>query len=148
MPRDAAITSRIMAAVRSRDTQPELMLRRELHRRGLRYRLRSDLIGRPDIIFPRARVAVFVDGAFWHGYGWQERGFDSWQSQFDNHANPEKWRAKIGRNIERDAEVNVALASRGWHVCRILESAVRSDVIQAADEVEAAVRMSTQHTAR
>lgn len=128
-----------MSAVRSRDTRPEMALRRELHRRGLRYRLRSDLTGHPDVVFVRAKVAVFVDGAFWHGHGWRERGFESWQAQFDAHADPEKWVRKIGRNIARDIEVGRALSADGWLVVRPLESAIMRDVEHVANEVEQAV---------
>lgn len=129
-----------MAAVRSKDTAPELMLRRELHRRGLRYRLGYRLPGRPDLVFVTAGVAVFVDGDFWHGLGWSERGFDSMEAQFAGHSNPEKWSAKINRNMERDVEVNTALTSLGWHVHRVLESQVRTDKQAVGDDVEALVR--------
>jgi DNA mismatch endonuclease, patch repair protein len=138
--RDPAITRKIMSAVRSTDTQPEMMLRRELHRRGLRYRLHTSLPGRPDIVFPGSRLVVFVDGDFWHGYGWQERGFESMESQFDSHAEPVKWRAKILRNMTRDMEVNGALVALGWRVHRVLESAIRRDVRAVAEEVESLVR--------
>ena len=97
--RDPAVTSRIMAAVKGRDTVPEIRLRRELHRRGLRYRLRSKLPGKPDLVFSRARVAVFVDGDMWHGRGWRERGFSSMEEQFAGHRNPDFWIAKIRRNV-------------------------------------------------
>jgi DNA mismatch endonuclease (patch repair protein) len=140
MPRDPAITSKIMAAVRSRDTRPELALRRELHKRGLRYRLKSKLVGRPDIVFVGARVAVFVDGDFWHGFGWRERGFPSWEAQFEGHADPDRWRAKIGRNIERDKEVNQLLGEQGWQIVRVLESQIKADVARCADDIERAVR--------
>lgn len=135
MARDPGVTSRIMAAVRSRDTKPELALRRELHARGLRYRLGHPIVGKPDIVFVRARLAVFVDGDFWHGYGWRERGFDSMEAQFTKHANPEKWRAKIRGNMERDQEVNSALQAQGWTVYRVLESRVNSEVEAVACEI-------------
>lgn len=144
MPRDPAVTSKIMAAVRSRDTRPELALRQELHRRGLRYRLRSKLVGHPDIVFVKARIAVFVDGDFWHGYGWRERGFSSWEAQFEGHADPARWRAKIGRNIERDREVNAQLAEQGWLVIRVLASQVKAQLQTCADEIETAARQRTQ----
>jgi DNA mismatch endonuclease (patch repair protein) len=140
MPRDPAITSKIMAAIKARDTQPEMLLRRELHRRGLRYRLHAKLPGKPDIVFPRAKVVVMVDGDMWHGHGWAERGFASWQAQFAKHADPTRWIAKIGRNIERDIEVNDQLVTLGWHVHRVLESVIRRDVEAAAEEVERVVR--------
>lgn len=128
-----------MAAVRSKDTIPELLLRRELHRRGLRYRLHAKLPGRPDIVFPSARVTVFVDGDFWHGHGWRERGFQSWQEQFSNHRDPERWRAKIGRNMQRDTEVNAQLQALGWHVVRVLESAIKQSVVDIATDIERVV---------
>lgn len=136
MSRDPAITSRIMAAVRSKDTEPEWLLRRELHRRGLRYRLHdSRLPGRPDLVFARARTVIFVDGDFWHGHGWRQRGFSSWEAQFAGHRDPAKWRAKIARNMERDREVDQMLRGMGWRVLRVLESAIRFDVTAAADQV-------------
>lgn len=134
--RDPAVTSRIMSRVRGRDTVPELLLRRELHARGRRYRLQGKLPGRPDLVFTAARVAVFVDGDMWHGHGWRERGFDSMEAQFANHRDPEGWAAKIRRNMDRDAEVNSLLADLGWRVVRVLESQIREDVVAAADLVE------------
>jgi DNA mismatch endonuclease (patch repair protein) len=140
--RDAAVTSRIMAAVRSKDTEPELLLRRVLHRRGLRYRLHARALpGRPDIVFARARLAVFVDGDFWHGQGWRERGFASFEEQFARHRDPERWRAKIERNMARDEEVNHALNSLGWRVLRVWESDIRRDPASVADTVEGALRV-------
>jgi DNA mismatch endonuclease, patch repair protein len=139
--RDPAVTSRIMAAVRAKDTVPELLLRRELHRRGLRYRLHArGLVGKPDLVFASARIAVFVDGDFWHGKGWRERGFTSVEAQFAHHRDPRFWIAKIRRNMARDDEVNTALAAAGWRVVRVLESEVRADVVAVADRVEGEVR--------
>src|SRR5438309_2126139 len=72
--RDPKVTSRIMAAVRGKNTEPEWLLRRALFRRGLRFRVHvKTLPGRPDIVFSSVRVVVFVDGDFWHGAGWRER---------------------------------------------------------------------------
>lgn len=140
-PRDPAVTSRIMAAVRSKNTEPELLLRRELHRRGLRYRLHSShLVGRPDLVFTSARVAVFVDGDFWHGKGWRQRGFQSFEEQFARHSDPQGWRTKIERNMARDAQVNEQLTALGWTVVRVLETEVRADVDAAANRVESVLR--------
>jgi DNA mismatch endonuclease (patch repair protein) len=130
-----------MAAVRAKDTVPELLLRRELHRRGLRYRLHArGLVGKPDLVFASARIAVFVDGDFWHGQGWRERGFANVEAQFAHHRDPQFWIAKIRRNMARDDEVNTALAAAGWRVVRVLESQVRADVVAIADSVEAELR--------
>lgn len=137
--RDPAVTSRIMAAVRSKDTEPELLLRRALHARGLRYRLHPALPGRPDIVFSRARLAVFVDGDFWHGHGWRERGFSSFEAQFADHRDPEKWRSKISGNMARDRKVRSLLEASGWTVLRVLESEIRHDLEAQVDRVVAAL---------
>lgn len=138
MTRDPAVTSRIMSSVRSTGTRPELILRRELFRRGLRYRVRSKLIGRPDVVFPGARVACFVDGDRWHGNGWRIRGFDSFEDEFA-HRNSDFWKQKIIRNMARDVEVTDSLQSDGWLVIRIWASDVEADPIAVADNVERSV---------
>ena len=133
-PREPAITSRIMAAVRSKNTEPEMVLRRALFRRGLRFRIHATkLPGRPDIVFPKARVVVFVDGDFWHGAGWRERGFQSMEAQFASRA--EFWISKIKANMDRDKRVNDALASIGWTVVRLWESEVRRSLDQCVSRV-------------
>lgn len=127
-----------MSSVRSTGTRPELILRRELFRRGLRYRVRSTLIGRPDVVFPGARVACFVDGDRWHGNGWRIRGFDSFEDEFA-HRNSDFWKQKIIRNMARDVEVTDKLQSDGWLVIRIWASDVEADPIAVADKVERSV---------
>ncbi|MFC8501260.1 very short patch repair endonuclease [Pedococcus sp. NPDC057267] len=139
MTRSPEVTSRIMGAVKHTGTRPELMLRRELHRRGLRYRVTSKLIGKPDLVFGRARVACFVDGDRWHGNGWKTRGLTAFEDEFE-HANSGFWKKKIERNIERDREVTHALTNLGWRVVRIWASEIERDVTAAADRVEAVVR--------
>jgi DNA mismatch endonuclease, patch repair protein len=121
-----------MARVRRRDTAPELELRSELHRRGLRYRVdRRPLKGVPsraDLVFGPARVAVYVDGCFWHScpeHGTMPRSNEAF------------WQEKLARNQERDAETDRALDAAGWTVVRIWE---HEDPIAAADRVESAVR--------
>ncbi|MGH7743468.1 MAG: very short patch repair endonuclease [Candidatus Dormibacteria bacterium] len=140
MTRDPVVTSKIMASVRNRDTGPELALRRELHRRGLRYRLRSDLPGHPDLVFPGARVAVFVDGDYWHGNTWRVRGAESFDAYFEARANSDFWRDKITRNIIRDRDVDLGLTQVGWAVIRIWESDLHRDLTSCADHVETTVR--------
>lgn len=128
----------MMAAVRSVNTKPELTLRRLLFRRGLRYRLHDRrLVGRPDLSFPGSRVAVFVDGDFWHGHGWRERGLTSFEEQFPT--NRDFWANKIRRNMARDSEVNDQLRGQGWTVLRFLASQVESNAEAVADEVQHAV---------
>ncbi|MDO3333022.1 very short patch repair endonuclease [Mycobacteroides abscessus] len=143
MTRDPQVTARIMAAVKNTGTRPELMLRRELHRRGMRYRVKSSLIGKPDIVFGPAHVACFVDGDRWHGNGWRLRGFDSFEGEFE-HANSDFWKQKIRRNMDRDRDVNMQLVKAGWRVIRIWASEVERDVAKAADRVETVVRGHVQ----
>lgn len=105
-----------MGGNRRRDTKPELALRRELHRRGFRYRVDSrplpTLMRRADLVFPRERVAVFVDGCFWHrcpNHGTSPR------------SNSQYWSVKLDRNAARDKETDSVLTSAGWRVVRVWE---------------------------
>lgn len=124
---------RNMQAIRSRDTRPELAVRQLIHSWGLRYRVAAqplpELRRRADIVFPRRRVAVFIDGCFWHGCA--EHG----RTEFRH--NVDYWPAKIARNRARDAETNQALANAGWQVLRFWEHEPPLDV---ARTIEAAVR--------
>jgi DNA mismatch endonuclease (patch repair protein) len=102
--------SAVMARVKGRDTGPELIVRRLLWRLGARYRLdRRDLPGRPDIVLPGRRLAIFVHGCFWHGHDCARGGRVP-------KANRPYWTAKIGRNRARDIETGAALAALGWRV--------------------------------
>jgi DNA mismatch endonuclease (patch repair protein) len=114
--------SETMRRVRSKDTSCELLLRRELHRRGLRYRLHTDLPGKPDIVFVSARLAVFVDGCFWHGCPEHCRIPTT---------NRRYWEAKIARNQKRDATADAALRADGWRVVRVWEHRVRDKASRA-----------------
>src|SRR5690349_5229967 len=109
-----------MKAARQRDTTPEKALRSELHKRGLRYRVDArpikELNRRADLVFRAAKVAIFVDGCFWHGcpkHGTQAK------------ANAQFWKNKIQRNQERDAETNKLLRKAGWKVLRVWEHELR-----------------------
>jgi DNA mismatch endonuclease (patch repair protein) len=147
MTRNPEITSRIMAAVKGTGTRPEMALRRELHRRGLRYRVSSKLVGKPDVVFSSARVACFVDGDRWHGNGWRLRRYASFDEEFE-HANSEFWKQKIARNVERDKQVTQLLTEAGWKVVRIWASDVERDVEAVADSVEGVVRARQDRQAR
>lgn len=120
-----------MARVRGKDTKPEMTLRRALTAAGLvGYRLhRRDLPGRPDLAYGRWRVAVFVDGAWWHGRA----------DRFHPEKSSEFWQAKIARNIERDAEVNAALVAAGWAVVRFWDDKVTRDPAATVARVQAAL---------
>lgn len=115
-----------MAAVKNRDSKAELSLRRALHRRGLRYRLHArDVLGTPDVVIRSRRIAIFVDGDFWHGNAWRLRGLPDLASMFPTRT--EWWVDKISRNIERDRRVTRMLTENGWCVIRVWESDVLSD---------------------
>lgn len=138
-PRDREVTSRMMAAVRGKDSKAELALRRALYARGLRYRLHArDVTGRPDLVIRSRRLAVFVDGDFWHGNEHLRRGLPSLADLFPTRT--EWWVAKIERNMQRDREVDKALTAQGWTVVRIWESDVLQNPEQAADKVLTALK--------
>ncbi len=118
-----------MSRMPRKDSGPELALRRELHRRGLRYRTHlAGLPGRPDVAFTRVRLAVFCDGCFWHRcseHATSPRNNSDW------------WRAKLQANVERDQRQNDALRALGWTVLRVWEHEPPAD---AAARVERAYR--------
>lgn len=133
-PRDREVTSRMMAAVKNKDSKAELALRHTLHARGLRYRLHArDVTGRPDIVIRSRRLAIFVDGDMWHGNEHKRRGLSSLADLFPTRT--EWWVDKIERNIRRDQQVNEQLAADGWTVIRIWESEILEDPQKAADRV-------------
>lgn len=127
-----------MRRIRSRNTEPELLLRRALHARGARYRLHDRSVpGQPDVVFRRARVAVFVDGDFWHGHQWKLRGLARLEDQFST--NEQYWIRKINGNVERDRRVDQSLRQLGWVSLRIWESEVRATPRACAERVIAVV---------
>lgn len=133
--RNPDVTHRIMSSVRSKNTRPELRLRKALWHSGLRYRVNyKALPGKPDIVFTKYQVAVFCDGDFWHGHNWAIRGMNSLEEELDGYS--EYWRNKILRNIERDEENNRALRSLGWTVIRIWESDIKKNVDECVKSIK------------
>ncbi len=113
--------SKIMRAVKGKDTGPELLVRRLLHSRGYRYRLhRTDLPGKPDLTFPARRRVVFIHGCFWHGH-------DCKRGAREPKSNVAYWRAKIARNRERDREHQRALKRGGWAALTLWECELKDD---------------------
>src|SRR5438445_1927674 len=130
-----------MASVPTRNTSHETLLRTALHRRGLRYRLHvTTLPGRPDIVLPRSRVVVFVDGDFWHGQSWRARGFSSLEAQFARWHNSAWWLRKVRGNVQRDRRQDRALRDLGWTVLRIRDSAIERDLERCVGRVLKAVQ--------
>ena len=122
--------TRNMKAIRSRDTGIEWIVRRLLWSRGVRgYRVHSKLPGKPDITFTRHKVAVFLDGCFWHGC---PRCFRLPAT------NTAYWDEKISRNRERDSAVQRELTLAGWEVLRFWEHEVKENPVRVADAIEAA----------
>ena len=128
-----------MSAVKSKNTRPEMKLRRELWSRGIRYRINyKKLPGKPDVVITKYKIAVFCDGDFWHGHNWVIRGMNSLEEELNRYN--EYWRSKILRNIERDKEINDALKENGWDVIRFWESDIKKDVKRCANIIEFAIR--------
>ncbi|MEV2196712.1 very short patch repair endonuclease [Streptomyces phaeochromogenes] len=136
VPSSAAVSAR-MSRQGSRDTAPEVAVRRLLHAAGMRYRVNVPVPGKPrrtiDVVFPRAKVAIFMDGCFWHGcpvHATQPK------------ANAEWWRAKLDKNMARDLETTEHLAAAGWTVLRFWEHESAEDV---ARRIAAAVAARQPH---
>lgn len=127
-------TSRRMAGVRQKGTDAETALRRELYRSGLRYRVNYELLKKPrrvaDVAFPGLKIAIFVDGCFWHGCPQHA----TWPKQ-----NAEFWRQKIEANRLRDADTNSRLLDIGWTVLRFWE---HESPIEAAEIVAQTVALA------
>lgn len=117
-----------MAAIKSRNTGIEMRLRRALWSRGFRYRVRTSLPGRPDIVFPSKRVAVFCDGCFWHGCPKCYR---------QPTTNEGYWTAKIARNKRRDGKVTRQLEGNGWTVLRYWGCEIEKDLDAVIADIEA-----------
>ena len=132
--RDPETTHKIMSAIHSKDTRPELLLRHALWRRGLRYRVSvKTLPGKPDIVFTRAKIAIFCDGDYWHGHNWALRGIPSLEDELAGYS--EYWQNKIKYNIKRDKENTVKLEDDGWTVLRFWESDIKKNIDKCVDEI-------------
>ena len=119
-----------MQAIKNKDSKIEFLLRKELWKRGLRYRKNvKSVFGHPDIAFIGKKVAVFVDSEFWHGFDWENR-----KNDFKSHQ--EFWIPKIERNIRRDEEVNEKLRSDGWTVIRFWGKDIRKNAKGCAETIE------------
>ena len=124
------VRSRMMASIRSRDTKPEMMVRRHLHGCGFRYSLaRKDLPGRPDLVLRRYNAVVFVHGCFWHGHeGCRFATTPATRTDF--------WQEKLSANAARDERVEAELRNLGWRVAVVWECALRKKPIPALRRLE------------
>ena len=123
-----------MSQVKNKDSQIELMLRKELWARGLRYQKNvSGITGKPDIVFKGKKVVVFCDSEFFHGYDWENR-------KNDIKSNRDFWISKIERNIQRDKEVTACLEDDGWIVLRFWGRDIKKELNKCADCIEKVLR--------
>ena len=118
--------SHCMSRIRGKDTVPEMTLRRALWARGLRYRLHYRITGRPDIVFPGRKTAIFIDGCFWHGCP-AHRTYPKNNADF--------WRTKIENNVARDADVTKILETEGWTVLRFWEHQIKLELSSIVDRI-------------
>ncbi len=125
-----------MKQIKNKDSKIEILLRKELWKRGLRYRKNTNKVfGHPDIAFIGKKIAVFCDSEFWHGFNWEEK-------KKEIKSNKEFWINKIERNMQRDIEVNTRLNEEGWTVLRFWGNDIKKDTVKCADIIEKAVRES------
>jgi len=133
-PRDEV--ARNMAAIRSTENKTEVALRSELHKLGLRFRkYPPNVTGKPDFVFPSKRVAVFVDGDYWHGRRLLETGSAALAKTLRERPNVDYWLTKFTRNAQRDEEVSADLVASGWLVIRLWESDVKKNVPVFAERI-------------
>jgi DNA mismatch endonuclease (patch repair protein) len=123
--------SEVMRSVRSKNSSLERIVRSELHKRGLRFRLHYPLLGKPDIVFVRSRLVIFIDSCFWHGCPEHVRMPNS---------NRDYWTQKIARNIKRDIQVNTAYKDIDWSVMRFWEHEIKNNLKRCIDKIERKVR--------
>jgi len=132
--------SKLMARVSGRDTKPELVLRSALHRLGFRYRLGgAGLPGKPDLVLPKYRAAIFAHGCFWHVHSGCKRASLP-------RTNAEFWRDKLQRNVQRDAENAYDLKTAGWTVITVWECELYDDPVAVAEEVASRLRGGSPST--
>jgi len=114
--------SAIMSRIKGKNTTPEILLRKALWAQGVRYRMDyKALPGKPDIVIVKHKVAIFIDGEFWHGYEWEKK-------RKTIKSNRKFWIAKIERNMQRDIHNNVKLKELGYEVIRFWAADVKKDV--------------------
>lgn len=120
-----------MSRIKSKDTALEVKVRSALHRRGLRFRKHvKGLPGKPDIVFSRSKVAVFIDGDFWHGYQ-----LTSWEHKISDF-----WKEKIRKNQDRDTKNHLKFAEMGWTVIRLWQHEIKDDFDACIEKIILSVR--------
>lgn len=123
-----------MQQIKNKDSAIEILLRKELWKRGIRYRKNvRKIFGNPDIVFIGLKIAVFCDSSFWHGFDWENK-----KKEFKS--NQEFWIPKIERNMQRDREVTEHLQNEGWIVLRFWGKDIKKNTLKCADIIETAIK--------
>ncbi len=112
-----------MSCIPSRNTRPEILLGKLLRRSGIRHRTHYKVTGKPDFVILSKKIAIFVDGDFWHGHNWKLRGFRNLKAELASYK--KFWANKIKNNIKRDTRANRELRKEGWRVIRLWESELK-----------------------
>ncbi|WP_256467958.1 very short patch repair endonuclease [Seonamhaeicola sp. ML3] len=121
--------SKIMSRIRGKNTKPEMLFRSALWAKGVRYRVDSkSLPGRPDVSIKKYKLAIFIDGEYWHGYNWQER-----KSKIKT--NRDFWTPKIERNMQRDKEVNQELFDLGFTIFRFWDKDIKEELDKCLNDI-------------
>lgn len=120
--------SKIMGKIRGTNTKPEMMFRRALWNKGVRFRINSKLPGKPDISIKKYKLVIFIDGEFWHGYNWKER-------KQKIKSNRKFWIPKIERNIQRDQEVNEELKEMDYTIFRFWSNEIKTNLDKCVDDI-------------
>ncbi|MEZ4976300.1 MAG: very short patch repair endonuclease [Flavobacteriaceae bacterium] len=121
--------SKIMSKIRGKNSKPEVLFRKALWAKGIRYRINTKkLPGKPDISIMKYKLAIFIDGEFWHGYDWDKR-------KVQIKSNRKFWIPKIERNLQRDKEVNRKLQEMGYTVFRFWANEIKTDLKKCIDDV-------------
>jgi DNA mismatch endonuclease (patch repair protein) len=131
---DATTRSRMMSGIRSKDTQPEMLVRKYLHSQGFRYRLHArKLPGSPDLVLPKYKVAIFVHGCFWHRH-------HGCRYATTPASNAERWKLKFDTNTERDARKENMLRAAGWRVIVVWECELKRAPTERLDRLVGEIR--------
>jgi DNA mismatch endonuclease (patch repair protein) len=126
MPRTKEITYKIMSAIKSKDTRPEVFFRKALWKWGIRYRKNVKMFGRPDIAIKKYKLVIFIDGDFWHGNNWKIRKLPSLEAELKKYS--DYWKNKILKNIERDIKVNEYYKALDWTILRFWQSDIDTNL--------------------
>lgn len=129
--------SDLMSKIKGKNTKPEILLRKALWKEDIRYRVNNPrVIGKPDISIKKFKIAIFVDGEFWHGYNWKEK-------KKRIKSNRDYWIKKIEGNMKRDKKYNQKLLEEGWTVLRFWEKEVKTDLESCVNKVKSIINAST-----